>query len=147
TIYYLSDMGPEHRLNIWSYDTTSAARKQVTQYKDFDVKWPSMGPGPNGRGEIVFQNGPDLYLLDLATGNARVVEGTIPGDRPTNRPRRGTPRQVHPPRADPPRRQARRGRGPRRRLDAARRERLAAQPHALGRERGARSGLESRWPL
>ncbi len=87
-VYYLSDGGPEHRLNIWSYDTATGSRRQVTAYEDFDVKWPSIGPGPDGRGEIVFQNGADLLVLDLQKGAARVVEVTIPGDRPTIRSRR-----------------------------------------------------------
>jgi len=86
TIYYLSDAGPEHRLNIWSFDTTNDKRDQVTHFKDYDVKWPAIGPGPNGKGEIVFQQGPELYLLDLDTKTAKVVPVTIPGDRPKLRP-------------------------------------------------------------
>jgi tricorn protease-like protein/C-terminal processing protease CtpA/Prc len=88
TVYYLTDAGPEHRLNIWSYDLATGARRQVTRFADYDVKWPSIGPGPAGKGEIVFQNGTDLHLLDLATGQSRVVEVTVPGDRPQIRPRR-----------------------------------------------------------
>jgi len=80
-VYYLSDAGPEHRLNIWSYDTKSGDRKQVTTFKDFDVKWPSIGPG-----EIVFQNGPQIHLLELRSGKVSTVEIEIPGDRPTLRP-------------------------------------------------------------
>ena len=87
TVYYLSDAGPNHRLNIWSYDVGTERRKQVTRFADYDVKWPSMGPGDQGRGEVVFQNGSDLYLLDLATEAARTLSVTIPGDRPTIRPR------------------------------------------------------------
>ncbi len=45
TLYYLSDNGPEHRLNIWSYDTKSGQRNQVTDHDAYDVKWPSIGPG------------------------------------------------------------------------------------------------------
>lgn len=86
-VYYLSDNGPEHRLNIWVYDTASGQRRQITHYTDFDVKWPSSGPGPAGGGEIVFQLGPDLLLLDLASEQARKVEVIVPGDRPTIRPR------------------------------------------------------------
>ncbi len=86
SVYYLSDSGPEHRLNIWSFDTQSGRRSQVTTFKEFDVKWPSIGPGKDGIGEIVFQNGSQLYLLDLASGSSRAVEVTIPGDRPTIRP-------------------------------------------------------------
>ena len=84
-LYYLSDGGPNHRLNIWSFDVQRGTREQVTDFEDFDVKWPSIGPGVNGRGEIVFQNGPSMYLLDLRSGNTRAVEVTIPGDRPTLR--------------------------------------------------------------
>ena len=87
TLYYLSDRGPNHRLNIWSFDTRSKKHEQVTRFKDFDCKWPSMGPSPNGTGEIVFQNGADIWLLDLRSGKANSVDITIPGDRPTLRPR------------------------------------------------------------
>lgn len=84
-VYYLSDNGPEHKLNIWVYDTTNGRRAQVTTFKEFDVKWPSIGPGPRGAGEIVFQYGPDLYLLDLGSNAMRSVNVTIPGARPTLR--------------------------------------------------------------
>jgi tricorn protease-like protein len=86
-VYYLSDQGPEHRLNIWVYSTASGKAKQVTRFQDFDVKWPSMGPGPGGKGEIVFQNGASLYLLNLDADDAtpKAVKVTIPGDRPAMR--------------------------------------------------------------
>lgn len=84
-LFYLSDDGPSHRANIWSIDLTSGARTQITKFTEFDVKWPSIGPGASGKGEIVFQHGPDLMLLDLATGTHRAVEVIIPGDRPTLR--------------------------------------------------------------
>jgi tricorn protease len=87
TLYYMSDAGPEHRLNIWSYDVVSGKRKQITHLTDYDVKWPAIGPGPDGKGEIVFQNGPELLLLDLASGQSRAVDVLIPGDRPTIRPK------------------------------------------------------------
>lgn len=81
-VYYLCDAGSEHRMNIWVYDTRTNRREQVTTFSEWDVKWPSIGPGDRGQGEIVFQNGPSLYLLDLATRQSRVVNVTIPGDRP-----------------------------------------------------------------
>jgi len=86
-LYYLSDAGDDHRLNIWAYDTKREGRTQITQFDEYDVKWPSIGPGGAGGGEIVFQNGPDLHLLDLATRQVRSIPVTIPGDRPTIRPR------------------------------------------------------------
>ena len=85
-LYYLSDAGPEHRLNIWKRDA-GGKRTQVTDYADYDVKWPAIGPGPDGAGEIVFQHGSGVYLLSLASGEATRVEITIPGDRPKIRPR------------------------------------------------------------
>ncbi|QOJ03691.1 MAG: PDZ domain-containing protein [Planctomycetia bacterium] len=87
-VYYLSDAGPEHRQNIWSYDTTNGRTQQHTHYKDFDIKWASNGPGANGEGEIVFQVGAELRLFNLGAKSDKVVSVTIPGDRPKLRPRR-----------------------------------------------------------
>jgi tricorn protease len=81
TLYYLSDNGPEHRLNIWSYDRSTGARAQVTDHKDFDVKWPSIGPD-----HIVYQLGSELRLLTLANAKSAAVQVTIPGARPQIRP-------------------------------------------------------------
>ncbi len=88
TVYYLSDDGEEHRLNIWSYDLRSKKRTQVTKFAAFDCKWPSLGPGADGNGELIFQNGASLYLLSLKSGEAKKVSITVPGDRPKIRPQR-----------------------------------------------------------
>lgn len=85
TLYYLSDGGPNHRLNIWVYNVSTGERRQVTEHADYDVKWPAMGPGPSGGGEIVYQVSSDLVLLDLATEQERTVEVNVPGDRPLTR--------------------------------------------------------------
>ncbi len=86
TLYYLSDAGPEHRLNIWSCDARGGNRKQITNFSDFDVKWPSVGPDDGSGGEIVFQQGADLQVLDLATRKVRVVPVQVPGARARLRP-------------------------------------------------------------
>jgi len=78
---YLSDDGPEHRLNLWKLDPGSLAREQLTHYSDYDVKWPAIGPGPKGAGEIVFQHGAALELFDLGTRKATAVNVMIPGAR------------------------------------------------------------------
>ncbi|MEW6250221.1 MAG: PDZ domain-containing protein, partial [Planctomycetota bacterium] len=85
-LYYISDAGPSHRTNIWVYDPRTNQREQVTTFDEFDVKWPAIGPGPSGEGEIVFQYGANLYLLDLRARKSRPVEITVPGDRPAVRP-------------------------------------------------------------
>jgi len=83
TIFYMSDQGPSHRLNIWSYDTASGKRKQITEFSDYDVKWPSISP----KGEIIFQHGSHLMLLDPAAGSSHAIDVVIPGDRPKLLPR------------------------------------------------------------
>jgi tricorn protease len=85
-IYYLSDAGAHHRLNIWCYDLESKEGKQITHFKDYDVKWPSNGPGPDGKGEIIFEYNARLYLLDLASEQSTPVNISIPGARPKLRP-------------------------------------------------------------
>ena len=87
TLYYLSDAGSEHRLNIWKYDHRSRRHSQVTHFREYDVKTPSMGPGVGGRGEIVFTLGPELRILDLGSEESRVVKIRVPGDRTFLRPR------------------------------------------------------------
>ncbi len=87
SIYYLSDQGPEHRLNIWKHDTGSGKHTQVTTFKDDDVRWPSLGPGDNAEGEIVFQLGAEMRLLNLTTAQSRAVSVEIPGARASIRPR------------------------------------------------------------
>jgi tricorn protease-like protein/C-terminal processing protease CtpA/Prc len=87
-VYYLSDQGPEHRMNIWAYNVATQAKEQVTKYTDDDIKWPGIGPGDKGEGEIVFQLGGELRLLNLGTRKDVVVPVSIPGDRPTLATRR-----------------------------------------------------------
>ena len=86
TLYYLSDATTDpkaaHKLNIWSWDSKSGTTKQVTSFTDEDIKWPAIGDG-----EIVFQRGTKLMVLDLGSGKSRTVEVKIPGDRPTIRTR------------------------------------------------------------
>ncbi len=91
-VYYLSDEGPEHRLNIWSYSIAAGAKAQITKHASDDARWPSVGPGGTA-GEIVFQLGAELRVLDLASGQDRVVTVTIPGEKPKVRSRVVDPAQ------------------------------------------------------
>ena len=87
TLYYLSDRGDNHRLNIWSFDPGSGRHNQLTRYANFDVKWPSIGPEGDGAGEIIYQNGSQLYLMDLASKQSTPINVTIPGGKPALRDR------------------------------------------------------------
>lgn len=59
-IYYISDR--DKTMNIFVYNTATGATTKVTNYTDYDVKFPSCGGGV-----IVFEKGGYLYRLDPAT--------------------------------------------------------------------------------
>ncbi|XAM00120.1 PDZ domain-containing protein [Phycisphaeraceae bacterium D3-23] len=86
-LYYLSDDTASGRLNLFVYDTGSRETERVTDYTDNDVKFPAIGPGTDGGGEIIFQLGSELVVLDLATAETRNVEVTVPGVRSALRER------------------------------------------------------------
>ncbi len=76
TIYFTSDRGEEHRLNLYSYDLSSKQITQLTHFKDFDVMWPSLGPD-----SIVFENGGYLYTFDLQSNQPKKLTVYLPGDQ------------------------------------------------------------------
>jgi tricorn protease len=82
TIYFLSDRGANERNNLWAYDVSKNTARQVTQFSDFDITFPSIGPD-----SIVFQAGGRLYLLDLATEKSAEVLVHVVTDQTTLRPR------------------------------------------------------------
>lgn len=81
TIYFLSDNGPEKRMNLWQYDISTKARKQVTSFSDYDVHFPSLGPA-----EIVFEAGGKLYLYPLANGQLKEVKVSLVSDKASLKP-------------------------------------------------------------
>ncbi|MCE9620707.1 MAG: PDZ domain-containing protein [Planctomycetes bacterium] len=82
SLYYMSDEGEGHRMNIWKYNLGTQKREQVTFFTDEDVRWPAIGPHGPGPGDMVFQKGDQLMVLDLGTAKARPISVQIPGDRP-----------------------------------------------------------------
>ncbi len=61
-IYFLSDRNPLKRMNLYVYDLTSRQTTQLTDYKDFDIKFPSAG-----KDHIVYELGGDIYKLNLTS--------------------------------------------------------------------------------
>lgn len=59
-IYFASDR--EMRMNLYVYNTMTRQTSKVTDFKDYDVKFPSCGGGM-----IVFENGGYLYSLNPKT--------------------------------------------------------------------------------
>jgi len=43
TLYYLSDEGSENRVNVWQYQRHEGSRRQVTHFRDSDVRNASIG--------------------------------------------------------------------------------------------------------
>jgi tricorn protease len=72
-IFFLSDRGPEGRLNLWVSDPLSKAVHQVTHYADYDIDLPSIGPGG-----IAFQQGGNIHVLDPSSERVRDISISLP---------------------------------------------------------------------
>jgi tricorn protease len=78
TIYFMSDRGVGERQNIWALNRATGVARQVTDFRDYDVFAPSLGPT-----EIVFSAGGRLYLLELAGEKVSEVPVQVVTDRTT----------------------------------------------------------------
>ncbi len=76
TIYFTSDRGPEHHLNLYSYDLGSKQVEQLTHFDEFDVMWPSLGPDA-----IIFENAGYLYTYDFTSKQSKKLTIYLPGER------------------------------------------------------------------
>jgi len=74
-IYFVSDR--DLILNFWSYDLKTQAFNQITDYKEFDVLWPS---GHDGM--VAYENGGYIYVLNLDTGKSQKIKVNIDFDNP-----------------------------------------------------------------
>jgi len=78
-IYFVSDRNLS--LNIHSYDLKSGTISQITQYKDYDVMWPSAHDGM-----VIFEKGGCLYKLNLNTRQTSKLKVNIHFDNPNRLP-------------------------------------------------------------
>ncbi len=74
-IYFLSDRDENIRMNMYVYDLTSKETKKLTDYKDFDIKFPSLGDKA-----IVYENGGYIYKMDLISEEPEKVKIIIAED-------------------------------------------------------------------
>jgi tricorn protease len=72
-IYFISDR--DGRMNLFSTDLTGKDTKQLTTFKDFDIKFPSIG-----KDAIVFEQAGYIWRYDLASGQSAVVPIDIKED-------------------------------------------------------------------
>jgi tricorn protease len=74
-IYFLSDR--DFIMNVWAYNPSTQAVRQVTTLKSGDVK----GLDGNGK-ELIYEHNGYLHLLDPATGKSSQLNITVTGDFP-----------------------------------------------------------------
>lgn len=65
-IYFISDR--DYTMNIFCYDTVTKKIRKLTNHKEYDVKWPSIGDG-----RIVYEQAGYLYVLDLSTEKTKKI--------------------------------------------------------------------------
>jgi len=75
TIYFTSDR--DRTLNLYAYDPADGTTKKVTRHTEYDVLWPSGGPGG-----VVYENGGYIYRYDPTAGNSERVPIRVYGDLP-----------------------------------------------------------------
>ena len=80
-IYFLSDRDENKRMNLYVIDLTSKQTSKLTDFTDFDIKFPSLG-----NKAIVYENGGYIYKMDLASGKSEKVKITIADDFLSGRP-------------------------------------------------------------
>jgi tricorn protease len=80
-IYFLSDRDENKRMNLYVIDLTSRETKKLTDYTDFDIKFPSLG-----NKAIVYENGGYIYKMDLATEKSEKIKIIIAEDFMSGRP-------------------------------------------------------------
>jgi len=72
-IYFLSDR--DRIMNLFEYNTETKETRKLTDYKDYDIKFPSIG-----RDAIVFEKGGYLFRFDLLTEKISKIHVSIKND-------------------------------------------------------------------
>ena len=65
-IYFNSDRTGS--LNLFCYDVNTGETRQVTDFSDYDVRWPCLGPDA-----IAFEKGGFIYVMDLPSETVHKV--------------------------------------------------------------------------
>jgi tricorn protease len=78
-IFFLSDR--DRTMNLFAYNLTTGQTDKVTDFKEYDIKFPSLG-----KDHIVFENGGYIYKLNIQTRVCDKVSIIIDNDNPFSRP-------------------------------------------------------------
>jgi tricorn protease len=82
SIYFNSDR--DGHFNLYSYGVSSGKTAQVTNSKQWDVRWPSS----DHEGRIVYEMDGELQILDAKSGKTMPISITVPDDGLARRPSR-----------------------------------------------------------
>lgn len=78
TIYFISDR--DRTMNLFAYNLETEELKKVTNFTDYDIKFPAMG-----KDAIVFEKGGYIYRFDFATQKVKQLKIFIQDDRENGR--------------------------------------------------------------
>jgi tricorn protease len=78
-VYFLSDR--DRTMNLFSHNTITNQTRKLTNYNEFDIKFPSLG-----NDAIIYENGGFLYYFDLETEQPVKIEVQISNDFNASRP-------------------------------------------------------------
>jgi tricorn protease len=74
-VYFVSDRDDNKRVNLYVCDLRTRETRKLTNFTEYDIKFPSLGPSA-----IVFENGGYIYKIDLVTEKAEKVPIVIADD-------------------------------------------------------------------
>ncbi len=77
-IYFCSDR--DRTMNLFCYNLKTNQTRKVTNYTDYDIKFPSAGDN-----RIAYENGGYIYILDIKTQTSTKVQVQIADDMNTSR--------------------------------------------------------------
>ena len=69
-------------MNLWKYDTKTKVAEQLTNFKDYDIHFPSAGPD-----DIVFEEGGNLYLYNFSSKQINEVKVSLVSDKTLLKPK------------------------------------------------------------
>ncbi len=81
-IYFASDR--DNVLNIYEYDPAKKTTRQITNSKQWDVRWPSS----DETGQLVYEMDGELYVRNVKGGGEKKLAITVPDDGLNRRPSR-----------------------------------------------------------
>ncbi len=75
-IYFISDRDDNKRFNLYAFDLNSKKTQKLTEFAEYDIKFPSLGDDA-----IVFENGGYIYRFDMKSRKTEKVPIFVADDQ------------------------------------------------------------------